>query len=258
MGVATLLFAIASLAQGQAAYEAFDYGLGTHLAGANGGTGFSEPWRVTRTGPGTVVTGTSSGVIVAGLSYVDAVGQTMPVSGGAWQTAGGLIFGQAQRGTQSSHGAPGSVLWISFLVRQASTTTGTNYAMVAPGTGYGFGSSAMSAGIYALPTAGVGSFYDAGGIALEIGNAADKTTLVVVRIEFSDDGNDLMQAWFDPILDLALSTPDAGGRFDDFASAINGATLAWGDSRSFVFDELRIGADIGWRTEDVFRNGFED
>jgi CSLREA domain-containing protein len=238
-------------AKAQGAHEPFDYPLNDNLAGANGGNGFSGPWMVTANGPSTAVTGAQSGVIVAGLEYTDALGQSLPVSGGAWQTNSGLQFGQGQRATTASFGAAGSSVWMSFLVRQAATTSGTNYALGTPGSGFGFGAQAMHAGVAALPGASVSSFFGSDGRARDIGNVAGKTTLVVMRIDFAASGNDTLRAWFDPLLGQPLGSPMLIESLRNYAENFNGATLLWGDNRSFVFDELRIGADIGWTVEDV-------
>ncbi|MBK8066313.1 MAG: hypothetical protein IPK27_01410 [Rhodanobacteraceae bacterium] len=236
-------------ATAQAAYEPFDYPLNDNLAGANGGVGFDGPWTVTANGPSSAVTGAQSGVIVAGLSYSDALGQVLPVSGGAWQTNSGLQFGQAQRGTVASFGAAGSSVWMSFLVRQAETTAGVNYAGGTPGTGFGFGSAAMFSGIAALPGGAVASFYGSDGRSRDIGNAAGKTTLVVMRLDFAASGNDTLRVWFDPVLNQPLGSPGLIESLQNYSGSFNGATLLWGDNRSFVFDELRIGSDIGWTVE---------
>lgn len=261
-GPCSLLFYCALLLTGpdsvQAqAYEGFDYPIGSNLAGANGGSGFSGTWRVTSGGPTNAVAGAASGVIVEGLTYTDAQGQTLPVTGGAWQTSSSFVFGQGQRNTVENFGAAGTRVWMSFLVRQLSAAGGLNYAQGTPGTGFGFGSGAMSAGPFGIPTAGYTAFYDGGGASVNIGNAVNKVTLVVISVDFASAGNDTLRVWFDPILNQPLDAPALVGAIDNYPSAINGATLAWGDSRSFVFDELRVGASIGWVDQIVFRDGFE-
>jgi hypothetical protein len=239
----------ASGVSAQGAYEPFDYPSGSNLAGANGGSGFSEAWRVTASGPTSVVTGAQSGTIVDGLTYVDALGQSLPVSGRAWQTSSALSFGQGQRGTTASFGAAGTSVWMSFLVRQATTTAGVSYAVGSPGTGFGFGSGAMAAGVFRVPEAGYTAFYDGGGRSGDIGNAAGRVTLVVMRVDFAASGNDTLRVWFNPLLNRPLGSPDQVGAIDNYAASINGATLAWGDTRSFVYDEMRIGTEIGWTVE---------
>lgn len=238
-----------TLAQG--AYEPFDYPLGSNLAGANAGSGFSEAWRVTASGPSSIVTGAQSGLIVDGLSYVDALGQSLPVSGRAWQTSSALSFGQGQRGTTASFGAAGTSVWMSFLVQQSAIVNGVNYVAGTPGTGFGFGSAAMAAGIFRSPEAGYTAFYDGGGRVGDIGNVAGRVTLVVMRIDFAASGNDTLRVWFNPLLNRPLGSPNQMGAIDNYATVINGATLAWGDNRSFVLDELRVGSDIGWTVEDT-------
>jgi hypothetical protein len=126
-----------------------------------------------------------------------------------------------------------------------------SYAAGTPGTGFTFGSGAMAAGVFRVPEAGYTAFYDGGGRSGDIGNAVDRVTLVVMRIDFATSGNDTLRVWFNPLLNRPLGSPDQVGAIDNYAASINGASLVWGDSRSFVFDELRIGTDIGWTVEAI-------
>ncbi|MBK8066311.1 MAG: Ig-like domain repeat protein [Rhodanobacteraceae bacterium] len=178
-------------ATAQAAYEPFDYPLNDNLAGANGGVGFDGPWTVTANGPSSAVTGAQSGVIVAGLSYSDALGQVLPVSGGAWQANSGLAFGQGQRGT------------------------------------------------VAVPGGAVSSSYGNDGRSRDIGNAAGKTTLMVMRLDFASSASDTMHARLNPVVGQPLSAPQLIGSFRNYASLFSGLSLVWGDQRQFDFDELR-------------------
>ncbi len=253
-----LALAVPALAGAQV-YEPFDYVPGSNLAGANGGTGFNEPWRVTTGGPTTIVTGAASGEIVAGLTYTDALGQSLPVSGGAWKSSSTVQTGQAQRGTLANVGTAGTSVWMSFLVQQAPATGGTNYAAPTLGTGYGtFDPQRMGWGLGGLPNAHFFYIYTAASAAvLNIGNAAGKTTFFVVRIDFNANPalDDTVNIWIDPLLNQALPpAPDmrgvgAGRNFPDI---VNGLTLLVGENREHVFDELRIGADLGWTVSEAW------
>ncbi len=253
-----LALALPGLALAQA-YEPFDYPPGSNLAGANGGTGFSEPWRVTTGGPTTIVTGTASGEIVTGLSYTDALGQSLPVSGGAWKSSSTIQTGQAQRGTLADVGAAGTSVWMSFLVQQAPTTGGTNYAAPTLGTGYAsVDPQRMGWGLGGLPNAHIFYIYTAASAAvLDIGNAAGKTTFFVVRIDFNANPalDDSVSIWIDPLLNHDLPpAPDlrgvgAGRNFPDI---VNGLSLLFGENREHVFDEVRIGADLGWTVSEAW------
>lgn len=263
-GLLALLTFLAVQAHAQSAYEPFDYPLGSNLSGQNGGSGFSEPWRVTQSGPNNVVTGQNSGTIVAGLSYSDAIGQVLLVSGGAWQNSSNLVFGQGQRDTLESFGADGSATWISFLVRATTVASGTHYACGTPGKGFTFGSQAVIVCLYRtlspIATGGfLASFYGSDGVATTISADPTPTVLLVMKVEHAIDPgtNDLAKAWFNPILNQTLPAPDLTFSLRNYASIFSGATLLWGDSRSFIFDELRVGSDIGWDDDTLFVDGFE-
>lgn len=226
---------------GATLYEGFAYAAGATLAGKNGGTGWSGPWSVTD-GSGNPLPDASSGYIVSGLNYSDAAGNTLVVNGGAWQTDAGVFFGQARRLSSAGTGAAGTTRWLSFLVRQAPTTTGVNYASIGPGTGYSFGSPALMGGIGGSG-AFVNCFYcSSGGSEAPIaGWGAGSVALVLVRVDFAASGNDSMSLWVNPPLSGALPAPTVSGSQANFGDALSGLTLAWGDNRSFVFDELRLG-----------------
>ena len=182
---------LSAAATAQGAQEPFDYPLNDNLAGANGGVGFDGPWTVTANGPSSAVTGAQSGVIVAGLSYSDALGQVLPVSGGAWQANSSLAFGQGQRGT------------------------------------------------VAVPGGAVSSSYCNDGRSRDIGNAAGKTTLMVMRLDIASSASDTMHARLNPVVGQPLSAPQLIGSFRNYASLFSGLSLVWGDQRQFDFDELR-------------------
>jgi hypothetical protein len=222
-------------------YEGFAYPTSETLNGKNGGTGWSGPWTVTD-GSGTALPDASSGFIVTGLSYTDAAGNALVVSGGAWQTNASVFFGQARRASTAAIGAAGTTRWISFLVKQVAPATGIDYAAAAPGTGYSFGSPAIAGGI-GNGSAFVNCFYCQGGgsNAAIAGWGPGSVAMVLLKVEFAASGNDTMSLWINPPLTGALPAPTVVGNQADFGDVLSGLTLAWGDNRSFVFDELRLG-----------------
>ena len=230
------------------AYEGFDYPVGERLSGQNGGSGWSGAWSITD-GSGGPLGAEFSGQIASGLRYADTAGNDLVTSGGAWQTSADVFFGQARRATAASlPGTAGSTLWMSFLVKQAATTAGVNYAGATPGTGYTFGSAAGLAGITSSPVnAFVACFYCSSGTASPIaGFGAGSVAMVLVRIDFAASGaNDTMSVWINPplVAGTALGTPTATAAPANFADALNGLTLVWGDARSFTFDELRLATE---------------
>lgn len=237
---ATLLLGAgaAMAADGLLAYDSFDYTAGTRLDGQNGGTGWSSAWSYTSGDA-------ASGTIVDGLGYTDANGHALLTTGGAWATDPGVFFAQAQRDTTAGFGAAGTSVWMSFLVRQSATPTeGVNYAMATVGRGYTFGSNAMLGGVVA-DDAGVGPFYDGGGVVAQADVApALSTSLIVLRLDFAASGNDTMSLWHNPLLGAEPGTADVVLSAQDYDSALSGLTLVHGDNRSFVFDEVRIGSSF--------------
>lgn len=228
-------------------YEGFAYTAGETLAGKNGGTGWSGPWSVTD-GSGNALPATSSGYIVSGLNYTDSQGNTLVASGGAWQTDAGVFFGQARRLSAVTSGTGGTTRWISFLVKQAATTSGVNYAAASLGTGYSFGSPALMGGISGSGpiNAFTNCFYcGAGGSATAVpiaGFGAGHVAFVVLEVNFTANpaAEDTIRIRINPRLDNAGPVIAMGGGAN-FGEVLSGLTLAWGDNRSFVFDELRVG-----------------
>jgi hypothetical protein len=234
-------------------YEGFAYPMGERLNGQNGGTGWSGPWNVTDGNGVTLPNGASSGdsgFIVTGLRYTDTAGNELVTSGGAWQTDPSVFYGQARRASAagSTGGAAGTTRWISFLVKQAATTSGNNYAAVAPGTGYGTGAPAIMAGIGGSGpiNAFTNCFYCSGGgsqAAQAInGFGAGSVALVVLEVMFNANpaADDTVRIWVNPSLQ-SRGGPLAQGSGANFAEVLSGMTLIWGDNRSFTFDELRVG-----------------
>ncbi|RZL35871.1 MAG: PEP-CTERM sorting domain-containing protein, partial [Rubrivivax sp.] len=136
-------------------------------------------------------------------------------------------------------------IWVSFLVQQvADPDMGTSYAVAALGQGLTFGSHAMDGGVTGT-TASVGSFYTAGGAQnANAAIAANSVSLIALRYDFASSGNDTISMWINPLLDAPLGAPDASGAFKNYASAFTGVTLAYGDYKPFVYDELRIGSSF--------------
>jgi hypothetical protein len=199
---------------------------------------------------------TASGIITNGLNYTDTLNNRLITTDGAWRTDAGVFFGQGRRASVSGFGTAGTTRWISFLVRQAaaSTTPATphfNYVSGTLGTGYSFGAPAMmgDVGLYNVGgIAAAGAFYDnaASGVALPPSWAENSVGLVVLRIDFnaSTGANDTLSLWFNPSLSVTSpGTPLVSANVANYADAINGITMSWGDYRSFVIDEVRIGAD---------------
>ncbi len=237
------------------AYDGFNYVAGQPLAGRNGGIGWSAAWQLIDGSANTSLDSAKTGSIVAGLNYVDANSSKLVTTDGAWKTDATVFFAQARRASSSSFGAAGTSRWISFLVRQAAAspappaTPAFNYVSGTLGTGYTFASPAMmgDVGLYSSGgVAAIGAFYDntASGVALSPNSWYEGATgLVVLRITFNASGNDTMDLWFNPLLTSDPGSPLVTASVANYADLINGITMSWGDYRSFVIDEVRIGND---------------
>jgi hypothetical protein len=243
-GVQSSRSALLTVASGAIAYEGFNYPLGERLKGQNGGSGWAGAWDVAD-GNGTPLDISQSGIIASGLRYRDSAGNDLITSGGAWQTDASVLRGQALRVGSASFGAAGTSRWVSFLVRQAQPSNGTNIAAVALGTGYVSGDSVMAGGFSSDASYFVGCFLCAASNTANSGFTAGAVAMVLMRIDFTASGNDNLSLWINPPLnpangDAGLGTPTLSISASNFAEVLNGLTLAWGDNRSFTFDELRI------------------
>jgi hypothetical protein len=217
------------------AYESFDYFIGSSLAGQSGGSGWAGTWASNA--------GTNSAAIVAGLEYTDAAGQVLVTSGGATRTSSSVFFAQETRNTTKQFGEAGTSVWVSFLIQQVpNPSAGTSYGVLALGQGLTFGSNAMYGGVVATNSR-VGTFYSA----TEFQNsavtvAADSVSFITLRYDFASSGNDTINLWINPLLSAPLDAPDVSGSFRNYSSAFTGVTLAYGDNKSFVYDEVRVGS----------------
>jgi hypothetical protein len=100
----------------------------------------------------------------------------------------------------------------------------------------------MAAGI-GNGTAFVNCFYCQGGgsTAAISGWGIGSTAMVLMKIDFAASRNDKVSLWINPPLTGTLPAPTVEGSQANFDEVLSGLTLAWGDSRSFIFDELRLG-----------------
>lgn len=248
------LCAFVSVTQAEiTAYDGFNYDVDATLTGLDGGIGWATAW----------TSNSGSGKIVAGLDYNDANGNQLKRQGNAYEVTPAISFYQTLRDTNAVFGAGNTSVWVSFIIQQANTSSGTNYGTMTLGTGYGGGSNAMLAGIGGNPANPfVGDFYS-------VTNVADTTIIVglnesvflVLRFDFAPSGNDTLNLWFNPILGNTIGNPTLSYSSKNYAEMISGITLAHGNNRNFVYDELRIGTDYASvtpiRGDAVFNNGFE-
>ncbi len=224
------------------AYEGFDYPVGVRLKGQNGGVGWAGAWDVADSA-GTALDINQSGVIASGLRYTDSAGNDLLTTGGAWQTDAGVAYGQALRATSASTGTGGSTRWVSFLVKQAAPSSGYNIAAATLGSGYVLGNGVVTGGLGSDLSPFLGCFLCTSSNTAIPGFAAGSVAMVLIRYDFTASGNDVVGLWINPPLNPAtsLGAPTLSGA-GNFAEVMNAVTLAWGNRRSFTFDELRIAA----------------
>jgi len=101
------------------AYEGFDYPDGTAVVGANGGSGFTEPYQLNGSGAGSVST-----VLAGSLTYTDALGNMLVTSGNKGFFAGNTTGNQtAQPSRFINTLRTNGTSWFSFVgIRQGITT----------------------------------------------------------------------------------------------------------------------------------------
>lgn len=217
------------------AHDSFDYAVGSALATQSGGSGWADPW--------TSLAGTNGATVVTGLEYTDAAGKTLTTSGGAIRTNPSTFYAQEKRSTLKQFGQAGDSVWVSFLVQQVpNPKEGTSYAVVALGQDLSFDSSAMNGGI-AGTNPFVGAFYSGTESQSSTTTVAENSvSFITLRYDFAPSGNDTVSLWINPLLDSPLGAPDASGSFRDYSTLFSGVTLAYGDNKSFIYDELRIGS----------------
>ncbi|MFK5893547.1 MAG: hypothetical protein QM504_10035 [Pseudomonadota bacterium] len=236
------------------AYDGFDYSLDDSLTGLDGGSGWATAW----------TSNSGSGKIVSGLNYSDANGNQLVREGNAYEVNPSIFFYQTLRDTTTTFGTGGTTVWLSFIIQQANVSTGTNYATVTLGTGFTFDSNAMIGGIGGNPSHSfIGNFYGSSGGVSDLSNTLglSESTFLVLRFDFSESGNDSLSLWFNPILDNTIGDPLLTYSGKNYAEMISGITIAHGDFRNFVYDEIRIGIDYASvspiRANLMFKDGFE-
>ena len=114
--------------------------------------------------------------------------------------------------------------------------------MVALGQELSFDSNAMNRGVSGTNPF-VGAFYS--GTESQSSTATvceNSVSFITLRYDFAPSGNDTVSLWINPLLGSPLGTPDVSASFRDYSSVFSGVTLAYGDNKSFVYDDLRIGS----------------
>lgn len=221
------LLPLGPLSAAELAHEAFDYSASQPLTSLGGGSGWSASW----VGDGQVL---SASVRAQGLSFTDAVGNVLHVSGRAADTTAA----STTRSFRTISTTPINDVWISFLWNLGATNS------LFEGLTFYRGSSACFAVTNPTTTTTASLFLGnslTGGSFNSGRGSFGATHLVVLRLAkgAGTNGGDLLQMFVDPSLSATPSTPVAsttGTNFDFDTIRIAGQNGA-----TFVFDEFRIG-----------------
>ena len=222
--------------------ESFDYTVNSLVEGLAGGTGFRAPWDVESgiNSPGFKIVSTSLAYPgIASLGNKAEGGYSYRPSGRFLDVAGALV--DWKRTSDAYVGLDDTTLWISYLVRPATSSAAAKFSL-------GYGGEAChdnngivrvknDAGTWKLSLLG-DSIVDDTGVSV----AANTTYLMVLRLDFG--ATDTVSLWVNPPLnsqddlpapDASLSTTNATFKFDEL-NWYPGITTATG-----WIDEIRFG-----------------
>lgn len=216
------------------AYEGFDYGPdGADLVGANGGSGFSGPWRA---GGFNASISNNYDREFDGLSFA-----SLQQSGGAVRTAAVGAIAGVTRDLAAPLGQAGSTVYLSFLVRPEGTLNSGAFngffgvvleSLAEPELFIGKpGGGAINN--WAIENRG-GSLQHAS----TINATTTATTLLVVKAQFSTAGNDTLTLYVNP----TPGAPEpATGVVKSDANFGLAAGLTLYSTGAMRIDELRVG-----------------
>lgn len=216
----------ASAPAAQLAYEPFSYTAAAPLLDSEGGSGWDLAW--TQDG--------SSGVVATdGMTYTDASGKVLTVSGLAADTTGTAT---TRNFRAVAGGTPLNDVWISFLYRLPVTNNKFEGVSFYRGVG---------TSVFTVSNPSVNA---SANIFLSIGAAAGTNTqkgvfgtthLVVLHVEdgAGTAGADKVSIYIDPLLTGNPSSPSATAQGADLSFSM--VRLAGQDGASLFVDELRIG-----------------
>jgi hypothetical protein len=261
IAVAALLAASARPAAAELfAYEGFSYAAGS-LGGQNGGSGFIAGWTTT-THPTTMAATTN--VAAVGLTYTDALGNSLNVTGGSAISTGpetGGTDGSAQRNLTTLHAGLDTTTWWSFIGQrlQPHATPDANLARssslqlrisspvqekIAVGKGTTTGATQTN-----------WSMLHSGSVANAVYTSDPilEKSFVVVRIDHVYDSTaaDNAWVWINPNLNAEPATASADQSIlnavdlsFDQVRVFAGRTASGNAFASFQFDEIRLGSTV--------------
>ena len=234
-----LSFGVPSARASLLVYEPFNYTLGATLDNQGNGSdiGFQSgsTWQ---NGGGT--TGTNT--VVAGMTYTDANGNSLAVSGNAAYIPNSTTANETEyRNLSATYGTAGQTLWISLLGQGSAASSFAGLSLINTNISSG------SQEVLFLGQSGTDwSFVDypsptASGIGEDSGSVAANKALLVYQVVVGASTGYTINMWANPLLGSSLSTipnatytntTDTFSQFDQFV--VHSGTSA-------TFDEIRIG-----------------
>ncbi len=208
-------------------YEGFNYAAGS-LSGLSGGTGFSSTW--------------NSGTVVAdSLTYTDAHGAQLAVSGGAYKANTGAALRDI---THTLGATTSSTNWLTYLIRPDGT----------PGTygGLSFFNGGAENVFSGYVTAGsepryrIQRYSPASGTATSSAGqtlwAEGRTDFIVIRLALSADADsDSIHLWVNPPLQTEPNVSTA--MLSLTGCNVLATRIRMGHNFAVSLDELRFGTD---------------
>lgn len=225
--LATLLLVCGAANAAETVHEAFDYPDPGALTGLGDGTGWMDSWYEDgQAGPASFAT--------AGLSYTDALGNILDVSGGAADASGAATT----RSFRTVADGPLNDVWISFLYQVPESNSLFEGVTFYRGTQAVF--SVSNPSITTSPMISLGNQLTGGSVNTDRGEFG-VTHLIVLHVSqgAGTNGGDRIEIFVDPVLTGTPSTPD--GTINGSNFGFDTIRVAAQNGAPFLFDEFRVG-----------------
>jgi hypothetical protein len=224
------------------AYEGFDYAAGSSLAGQNGGTGWAGPY----------LSGVSNTVAAPGLTYTDANGKQLQVTGNTltyYDPSNHYDYDTRAIANSASISTAGNSVWFSFI-GQDYIASDQEAIQFDTGNSVAPNFTDLYVGKYNGSTHWAAALYQGGSATVDYGYDAYPSpdigaqTFAVGRIDFGS-ATDNIRIWFNPLLGGAAPS-DAVANLNLLNVphlALTNVTLQGGFSQAqpAYYDEIRLG-----------------
>lgn len=252
---ASLLYCAANASPVRAeliAYEGFDYNAGALAGSGAAGGGWSNAWQA----------GVTSSVVAGGLTYTDANGDQLAVSGNRALASGQTASAEPNRNLAVTRNTAGTTTWLSFIGQrlQPHATASDNLLRAANLQLRLAGNERLAIGKNSTNAItdplGNWSIYNGATDVDYTTTSHLEQAFLVVRIDHvSGDVNDKAYLWVDPLLAAEPNIADAAEfpiarefSFDQVRIFAGGNQAAAGATPArpyadFTYDEIRVGTD---------------